>query len=82
MSDLRTALEEALAANPDDVASHAAYADHLADLGDPRGELIQVQLALEDPSCKGDRRRDRQTGKAPSQERDRRGSQHDCDHRH
>jgi hypothetical protein len=27
-----------------------AYADHLSELGDPRGELIQVQLKLEDES--------------------------------
>ncbi len=48
MSSLREALESALAENPDDLAAHMAYADHLHDLGDPRGELIQVQLALED----------------------------------
>jgi uncharacterized protein (TIGR02996 family) len=45
---MREALEDALAANPDDLASHSAYADYLAEQGDPRGELIQVQLALED----------------------------------
>jgi uncharacterized protein (TIGR02996 family) len=45
---LREALENALADNPDDLASHAAYADYLAEQGDPRGEFIQVQLALED----------------------------------
>jgi uncharacterized protein (TIGR02996 family) len=45
---LRDALEAALVANPDDLASHSAYADYLAEQGDPRGELIQVQLALED----------------------------------
>lgn len=49
MSTLRAALEDALAANPDDLATHMAYADHLVELGDPRGEFIQVQLALEDP---------------------------------
>src|SRR5215469_2037941 len=47
-SPLRDALEAALVANPDDLASHSAYADYLAEQGDPRGELIQVQLALED----------------------------------
>jgi uncharacterized protein (TIGR02996 family) len=46
----RAALEAALADNPDDLATHMAYADHLAEQGDPRGEFIQVQLALEDPS--------------------------------
>src|SRR5581483_12257097 len=46
---LRQAMEQSLAANPDDLATHMAYADHLVELGDPRGEFIQVQLALEDP---------------------------------
>jgi uncharacterized protein (TIGR02996 family) len=48
----RAALEAALIDNPDDLATHMAYADHLAEQGDPRGEFIQVQLALEDPSRK------------------------------
>src|SRR5262245_21659509 len=42
------ALENAILANPDDLAAHAAYADWLTEQGDPRGEFIQVQLALED----------------------------------
>lgn len=46
---MREALEQALIENPDDLASHMAYADYLREQGDPRGELIQVQLALEDP---------------------------------
>jgi uncharacterized protein (TIGR02996 family) len=37
-----------LFANPDDLASHTAYAVYLSEQGDPRGEFIQVQLALED----------------------------------
>jgi uncharacterized protein (TIGR02996 family) len=44
----RRALEEALAQDPDDRAAHSAYADLLMEEGDPRGELIQVQLALEE----------------------------------
>ena len=44
----RAALELALAANPDDFATHAAYADLLAEQGDPRGDYIRLQLALED----------------------------------
>jgi uncharacterized protein (TIGR02996 family) len=48
-SPTRRALEEALAENPDDLAAHSAYADCLQEQGDPRGEFIQVQLALEDP---------------------------------
>jgi uncharacterized protein (TIGR02996 family) len=47
---LRDALEAALVENPDDVAAHMAYADQLQEQGDPRGEFIQVQLALEDPA--------------------------------
>src|SRR4051794_22477046 len=35
-SPLRQALEQALAEGPDDLATHAAYADHLGELGDPR----------------------------------------------
>ena len=48
---LREALEMALVENPDDVASHMAYADHLEELGDPRGELIRIGLALEDDTA-------------------------------
>jgi uncharacterized protein (TIGR02996 family) len=48
---LRAALEEALTADPDDLAAHMAYADYLQEQGDPRGEFIQVQLALEQPRC-------------------------------
>ncbi len=44
----RAALEVALAANPDDFATHAAYADLLTEQGDPRGDYIRLQLALED----------------------------------
>jgi uncharacterized protein (TIGR02996 family) len=47
MTQLREALESALVENPDDLAAHMAYADHLNEQGDPRGELIQTQLALE-----------------------------------
>jgi uncharacterized protein (TIGR02996 family) len=50
MSSLREALEQAILADPDDRAAHMAHADFLAEQGDPRGELIQVQLALEDPA--------------------------------
>src|SRR5262249_31162745 len=40
-------LERAVLDDPDDLAAHSAYADWLGQEGDPRGELIQVQLALE-----------------------------------
>src|SRR5262245_49605189 len=50
MSSPGEVLEQAIAADPDDVAAHAAYADWLMQQGDPRGEFIQVQLSLEDES--------------------------------
>jgi uncharacterized protein (TIGR02996 family) len=49
MRTLRQALEEALAADPDDEGALRAYADHLAEVGDPWGELMQVQVVLEGP---------------------------------
>ncbi|MBY0461016.1 MAG: TIGR02996 domain-containing protein, partial [Gemmataceae bacterium] len=42
--------ESALRENPHDLAAWCAYADFLADRGDPRGEFMQTQLALEDES--------------------------------
>jgi uncharacterized protein (TIGR02996 family) len=48
MDNLREALEAALFEAPDDRATHAAYADFLTEQGDPRGEFISVQFALED----------------------------------
>ncbi len=45
---MREAFEKAILENPDDLAGYAAYADWLAEQGDPRGEFMQVQLALED----------------------------------
>src|SRR5437762_113242 len=44
---MREAFEQAILDNPDEVANYAAYADWLTEQGDPRGEFIQVQLALE-----------------------------------
>lgn len=47
-----------LRANPDDVAAWSAYADFLTEKGDPRGEFMRVQLALEDESLtKAERKR-------------------------
>src|SRR5262245_39275421 len=54
---MQRALEEALAENPDDLATHAAYADFLTEQGDPRGEFIQVQLALEDTKLTASQRK-------------------------
>lgn len=53
---MREELEAHLVANPDDVAGHAAYADYLIEQGDPRGEFIRVQLALEDETLSKDDR--------------------------
>jgi uncharacterized protein (TIGR02996 family) len=44
------AFERALAAHPDDLAGWCAYADYLVERGDPRGEFMQTQIALEDES--------------------------------
>jgi len=44
------ALEAGLAAHPDEIAAHSAYADYLTEHDDPRGEFVQVQLKLEDES--------------------------------
>jgi uncharacterized protein (TIGR02996 family) len=46
MNDTRTAFELALAADPDNLAAHSAYADWLIEQGDPRGDYIRLQLAL------------------------------------
>jgi uncharacterized protein (TIGR02996 family) len=47
---VRDVFERAILEHPDDVAGYAAYADWLREQGDPRGEFMQVQLALEDDS--------------------------------
>jgi uncharacterized protein (TIGR02996 family) len=55
------ALEAALVAQPDDLGAHRAYADWLSEQPDPslaaRGELIQVQLALEGEVAGGERQK-------------------------
>ncbi len=52
MSDA-DALEAAIRADPDAVLPWAVYADYLAERGDPRGEFMHVQLALEDARLTG-----------------------------
>jgi uncharacterized protein (TIGR02996 family) len=42
------AFEKTLRANPHDLAGWCAYADYLVEHGDPRGEFMQTQIALED----------------------------------
>lgn len=54
----RQKLEVALAEYPDDLATHAAYGDLLQEQGDPRGEFICIQLALENPSTLATTQRD------------------------
>jgi uncharacterized protein (TIGR02996 family) len=38
--------------NPDDLASHMAYADYLSEQADPLGDYIRIQLQLEDANLK------------------------------
>jgi uncharacterized protein (TIGR02996 family) len=54
------ALENAILANPDDLGARAAYADWLIEQGDPRGEFMQLQLALEDESLSTPERKELQ----------------------
>jgi uncharacterized protein (TIGR02996 family) len=51
------ALEAAIIEHPEETANYAAYADYLQEQGDPRGEFIQVQLALEDPELAAKQRK-------------------------
>ena len=55
---LRTTIEAELAADPEDLATHAAYADLLEEMGDPRGEFIRLQLLLEDSEFAPDQRQE------------------------
>jgi uncharacterized protein (TIGR02996 family) len=55
------ALEKALIANPDDDTAWRAFADFLAEQDDPRGEFMQVQIALEDESVPAAERKKLQT---------------------
>lgn len=48
-SDRRAELEAAIDANMFDRSTYAVYADELQRLGDPRGELIALQMAPETP---------------------------------
>jgi uncharacterized protein (TIGR02996 family) len=51
------AFEQALADDPNDLGGWNAYADYLIEQGSPRGEFMQVQLALEDESRSGAERK-------------------------
>jgi uncharacterized protein (TIGR02996 family) len=51
------ALIKGIQAHPYDLAVHSAYADWLIERGNPRGEFMQVQIALEDESLKADARK-------------------------
>jgi uncharacterized protein (TIGR02996 family) len=54
---VRETFEQAILDEPDDLSSYAAYADWLEEQGDPRGEFIRVQLALEDEGRPASERR-------------------------
>lgn len=45
---MREQFERSILEAPDDAANYAVFGDWLQEQGDPRGEFIQVQLALED----------------------------------
>jgi uncharacterized protein (TIGR02996 family) len=73
---MRQAFEDALVADPDDCANHPAYADWLSEQDDEkdraRGELVAVQLALEDeglPSSERQRLRRREAELLSAHER-------------
>jgi uncharacterized protein (TIGR02996 family) len=51
------AFENTIRENPHDVAAISAYADWLFEHNDPRGEFMQVQLALENESLPKDERK-------------------------
>lgn len=53
---MREAFERSILDNPDDPGTFAAFADWLFEQGDPRGEFMQVQLALEDERRPADER--------------------------
>jgi|SRR5579883_329682 len=54
-STQREILEAALVADPNDTAAYMAYADLLIEEGDPRGEFIRTQIALETTPAGPDR---------------------------
>jgi uncharacterized protein (TIGR02996 family) len=49
MSEVADRLYAQIVATPHDLTLRQIYADHLLDAGDPRGELISLQLANRDP---------------------------------
>src|SRR5262245_59713694 len=64
-ASLRESLEAAVAEEPDELANHMAYADYLSEQGDPLGDFVRVQLALEDEAKKpAERNKLRQQEKA------------------
>ena len=57
MTETVAAFERHLLDNLDDTAAWSAYADYLTEQGEPRGDFMRVQLALEDESLpKAERR--------------------------
>jgi uncharacterized protein (TIGR02996 family) len=69
---MREAFERAIREHPDDLSGYAAYADWLAERGDPRGEFMAVQIALEDetaPKAERDRLKEREAELLTAHER-------------
>src|SRR5262249_4774445 len=62
---VRETLEATIAADFDEVGNHMAYADWLIEQDDPRGEFIQVQLALEDTALSPPQRKQLQDREKP-----------------
>lgn len=59
MLTTREALEAALVRSPEDLTLHMAYADHLIESGDSRGDYIRLCLVAEEPSATKKERRQR-----------------------
>ncbi len=55
-TESNAALEALIQADPDDIEHFLVYADWLQSQGDPRGELIAMQCALEQPPSSTERR--------------------------
>lgn len=53
---MRDIFEKTLFENPDDLATHSAYADWLMEQNDPRGEFMLVQLRIEQTADEGERK--------------------------
>ena len=48
---------DSILADPDDLSNYQVFSDWLIERGDPRGELIGLELQLNSPNVKGDERK-------------------------